>query len=133
MGIRLQMDWGWVPCPCCDCSNVKSFRNMTQIRTHLIKRGFVAGYECWTNHGERIIETGEHSPVGDQCHGNQDTVMDDYVQTREVQESEHTSPGEKCNDPGPYTYLRECALVVAHLCAYISCICMLMHLYMDLN
>ena len=84
----------------------KSFRNMTQIQTHLIKRGFVAGYECWTNHGERIIETGEHSPVGDQCHGNEDTVMDDYivqnttrfrspVRPREVQESDDTSLGDK--------------------------------------
>ena len=41
----------WVLCPCCDCKNIKSFANVTQIQTHLIKRGFVAGYECWSHHG----------------------------------------------------------------------------------
>ena len=43
----------WVPCPCCDCKNIKSFTNLTQIQTHLIKRGFMAGYECWSEHGEQ--------------------------------------------------------------------------------
>ena len=40
----------WVPCPCSDCENCKSFTNITQIQTHLIKRGFMAGYECWSQH-----------------------------------------------------------------------------------
>src|SRR5664279_1784999 len=70
----------WIPCPCCDCKNIKCFTNSTQIQTHLVKRGFVAGYECWTSHGEQRIETSEEQSPGDQCRGNEDAVMDDNVE-----------------------------------------------------
>ena len=49
----------WVLCPCCECKNIKSFTSTTQIQTHLIKRGFVEGYECWSHHGEEEQSTDE--------------------------------------------------------------------------
>lgn len=96
----------WVPCPCSDCENIKSFTNTTQIQTHLIRRGFMAGYDCWTYHGEERIETDEEQSQGDQFHGTEDAVMDDNVEITTIFQSTsqqevhkpksvHTSQGDK--------------------------------------
>jgi hypothetical protein len=69
----------WAPFPCCDCKNIKSFTNLTQIQSHLIKRGFMAGYECWSQHGEQESTDGDdygHDQSAGECHANTD---DDVV------------------------------------------------------
>jgi hypothetical protein len=37
-------DEHYICCPCVDCKNEKQFSNIEQIRAHLIRRGFKAGY-----------------------------------------------------------------------------------------
>ena len=49
-------------CPCLDCRNEKKTSNIEEIREHLIHRGFMSGYTCWTQHGE-------HNEVVDECWG----------------------------------------------------------------
>ena len=39
-------------CPCMDCKNEKLWPEKRQVQSHLIRRGFMEGYTCWTRHGE---------------------------------------------------------------------------------
>jgi hypothetical protein len=41
-----------VYCPCVDCCNQKQFRNIEQIRRHLLVRVFMANYKIWNKHRE---------------------------------------------------------------------------------
>lgn len=46
---------GFMPCPCVDCRNVKEYSQSKIIQGHLIRRGFMPSYNCWTKHGERGV------------------------------------------------------------------------------
>ena len=39
-------------CPCCDCNNSRGYRDIDDIKDHLIRRGFNENYTRWTWHGE---------------------------------------------------------------------------------
>jgi Transposase-associated domain len=41
-------------CPCEDCQNLQRFRNIKQVRDHLIRRGFMDRYTRWVRYGENI-------------------------------------------------------------------------------
>jgi Transposase-associated domain len=43
-----------VVCPCEDCQNLRRFKNIKQVRDHLIRRGFMDRYTRWVRHGENI-------------------------------------------------------------------------------
>ena len=47
--------------PCCDCENIKEYRNLVHIHAHLIIRGFIKKYRytCWNKHGEVGVNDGE--------------------------------------------------------------------------
>jgi hypothetical protein len=45
-------DVHYIYCPCVDCSNVKKTQDIEEIQEHLLIRGFMSGYTCWTEHGE---------------------------------------------------------------------------------
>lgn len=53
-GGRNQHDGEYLYGPCVDCKNEKQFRNIEQIRSHLIRRGFKQNYVIWTKHGKRV-------------------------------------------------------------------------------
>ena len=42
-----------VPCSCWDCRNLKNYETLEHIQGHLIMRGFMEGYGCWSKHGEQ--------------------------------------------------------------------------------
>jgi hypothetical protein len=42
----------YICCPCVDCCNEKKTRDIEEIREHLLVRGFMSGYTCWTEHNE---------------------------------------------------------------------------------
>ena len=67
---RLQDD-DHVYCPCVDCRNQKQFRNIEQIRCHLLVRGFMANYKIWNKHGEDgenlQHDTSRHDTVQELC------------------------------------------------------------------
>ena len=46
---------GFMPCPCVDCRNVKEHSSSKTLQGHLIRRGFMPSYNCWTKHGERGV------------------------------------------------------------------------------
>jgi hypothetical protein len=41
-------DIRYICCPCVDCCNEKKIRDVEEIREHLLVRGFMSGYTCWT-------------------------------------------------------------------------------------
>ena len=46
---------GFISCPCVDCQNKKSYSIKKTIHSHLLRKGFMASYNCWTKHGERGV------------------------------------------------------------------------------
>jgi hypothetical protein len=39
-------------CPCKHCKNENKYRVDDVLRSHLIKHGFMEGYQYWNKHGE---------------------------------------------------------------------------------
>ncbi|WVZ51489.1 hypothetical protein U9M48_002633 [Paspalum notatum var. saurae] len=50
---------GFISCPCFDCKNEKEYSSSKTLHNHLIRRGFMSGYVCWTKHGELGVLEGE--------------------------------------------------------------------------
>ena len=75
----------WVTCPCKDYKNMMSNEDLDQIQGHLIKRGFMKDYTCWSNHGEDPIteddDYEEQSAVQCQSNTDDDTLMHDVEAT----------------------------------------------------
>ncbi|XP_031120919.1 uncharacterized protein LOC116024158 [Ipomoea triloba] len=44
----------FIVCPCCDCKNLRRYRNSDEVKAHLIRRGFKEGYNRWIWHGESL-------------------------------------------------------------------------------
>ena len=86
----------WVTCPCKDYKKMMSTKDLHQIQGHLIKRGFVSGYTCWTNHGEdQITEDDDYyeEQSAGQCQSN--TYMDDDTFMHDVEDTTiYTSTGD---------------------------------------
>ena len=61
-------------CPCCDCNNSRGYRDIVDIKDHLIRRGFKENYTRWTWHGESIyIEaSSSYCPREDENHCDDD-------------------------------------------------------------
>ncbi|GKE16638.1 abscisic aldehyde oxidase 3, partial [Tanacetum coccineum] len=53
----------YIWCPCKDCKNVCKFNNTSVIEGHLIRRGFMYKYTCWSQHGELLIDKSTFVPV----------------------------------------------------------------------
>jgi len=51
----LTKDGGTIICPCKDCKNLIAFQDVTTIREHLIRQGFVSDYTVWIHHGETKV------------------------------------------------------------------------------
>src|SRR3954467_11165124 len=52
---------GFMCCPCVDCRNEKAHTSARVIQSHLLRSGFMSGYNVWTKHGERgvVVEDGD--------------------------------------------------------------------------
>nr|GEV60532.1 hypothetical protein [Tanacetum cinerariifolium] len=49
--------------PCADCKNLLKYSDTSTIERHLITRGFVRKYTCWSRHGELHVDGGTSIPV----------------------------------------------------------------------
>uniref|UniRef100_J3MS54 Transposase-associated domain-containing protein n=1 Tax=Oryza brachyantha TaxID=4533 RepID=J3MS54_ORYBR len=43
----------YISCPCNDCRNEKMIPDSSEVYSHLIRRGFMENYTCWSKHGEQ--------------------------------------------------------------------------------
>ena len=46
---------GYMFCPCVECRNEKDYTSSRVIQSHLLRSGFMSGYNVWTKHGERGV------------------------------------------------------------------------------
>ncbi|GJV03658.1 ulp1 protease family, C-terminal catalytic domain-containing protein [Tanacetum coccineum] len=53
---RVNSGGAGIYCPCIDCKNFVRLKNIKDIEYHLITRGFVQKYTCWSKHGELLVD-----------------------------------------------------------------------------
>ena len=63
---------GYMFCPCVECRNEKDYTSSRVIQSHLLRSGFMSGYNVWTKHGERgvLMEDNEEEEDDDGCPGH---------------------------------------------------------------
>ena len=94
---------GFMVCPCVECRNEKDYKNSRVIQSHLLRCGFMPGYNVWTKHGERgvMMEDGDEEEIDDENYRSMfpeyaDTAMED----NEEEEAEERPPDEPLDDLG---------------------------------
>ena len=53
--VEANMRNGFMCCPCRVYRNEKDYSSLKTLHIHLIRSGFMSGYNCWTKHGERGV------------------------------------------------------------------------------
>src|SRR5215213_8840167 len=58
---------GFMCCPCLKCKNEKDYSYSRDIKSHLLRFGFMSSYNVWTKHGEEgvMMEGGEEQAADD--------------------------------------------------------------------
>ena len=58
---------GFMCCPCVECRNEKDYTASRVIQSHLLRCGFMSGYNVWTKHGEKgvMMEDGDEEDNDD--------------------------------------------------------------------
>ena len=46
---------GFMCCLCVECKNEKAHTSARVIQSHLLRSGFMSGFNVWTKHGERGV------------------------------------------------------------------------------
>jgi hypothetical protein len=66
-------------CPCVDCGNKKEYSSWKILHSHLLQKGFMLSYNCWTKHGERgvIMEDNEEEEDDDMYPEYGDTATEE--------------------------------------------------------
>ena len=49
----------YICCPYKHCNNEKKYRTTDVLKSHLIMRGFMDDYRCWSKHGEKGLNEAE--------------------------------------------------------------------------
>ncbi|KAK1612356.1 hypothetical protein QYE76_036029 [Lolium multiflorum] len=75
---------GFMCCPCLKCKNEKDYSCSRDIKSHLLRFGFMSSYNVWTKHGEEgvMMEDGDEEEDNDEKYRSMfsecfDTAMDD--------------------------------------------------------
>jgi hypothetical protein len=54
---RANIQNGFICCPCVDCENKKEYSSWKIFHSHLVQKGFMNSYNCWTkNDGDNEEE-----------------------------------------------------------------------------
>jgi hypothetical protein len=58
---------GFMCCPCLKCKNEKDYSCSRDIKSHLLRFGFMSSYNVWTKHGEEgvMMEDGDEEEDND--------------------------------------------------------------------
>ncbi|KAK1609735.1 hypothetical protein QYE76_033408 [Lolium multiflorum] len=75
---------GFMCCPCLKCKNEKDYSYSRDIKSHLLRFGFMSSYNVWTKHGEEgvMMEDGDEEEDNDDQYRSMfsecdDTAMED--------------------------------------------------------
>ena len=95
---------GFMCCSCVECRNEKDYTSSRVIQSHLLRSGFMSGYNVWTYHGERgvMMEDGDEEENDDDNYRSMfpeyaDTAMED---NEEEGQGEERAPDEPADDLG---------------------------------
>jgi hypothetical protein len=85
---------GFMFCPCVECRNVKDYTSSRVIQSHLLRSGFMPGYNVWTKHGERgvVMEDGDEEENDDD---NYRSMFPEYADTEMEENEEEEGQGEE--------------------------------------
>jgi hypothetical protein len=89
--------------PCGAYRNEKDYSYSSTIHFHLIRWGFLSGYNCWTKHGERgvMMEDGEEEENDDNYHHMFPEYSNTAMEDSEVEEGGHARASlEPTDGPG---------------------------------
>ncbi|KAK1650043.1 hypothetical protein QYE76_067848 [Lolium multiflorum] len=70
---------GFMCCPCLKCKNEKDYSCSRDIKSHLLRFGFMSSYNVWTKHGEEgvIMEDGDEEEDNDEQYRSMFSEYDD--------------------------------------------------------
>ena len=93
---------GFMCCPCVECRNEKDYTSSRVIQSHLLRSGFMSGYNVWTKHGERgvMMEDGDEEENDDD---NYRSMFPEYAYTAmedNEEGGEERGPDEPADDLG---------------------------------
>ena len=65
-------------CPCLDCNNQILWDNPNTVRSHLIRRGFIANYKIWVFYGEAVAPsvTNSHNTSANQVSDDDQGILE---------------------------------------------------------
>jgi hypothetical protein len=80
---------GYMCCPCIDCENKKEYSSQKILHSHVLWKGFMPNYNCWTKHGVRgvIMEGNEEEQDDDMSPEYGDTATGE-AEDEEIGEAE---------------------------------------------
>ena len=81
---------GFMCCPCVDCRNLKQYRKWQVLHSHLLWKGFMSSYNCWTKHGERgvMMEDDDEEEEDDDMYPNYGDTATGHDEDEEAGEAE---------------------------------------------
>ncbi len=87
---------GFICCPCLECRNEKDYSSSRDIQSHLLRRGFMPGYNVWTKHGEEgvMMEDGDEEDNDD----NYRSMFPEYGDTARGEAEDEEAPDEPIDD-----------------------------------
>src|SRR3954465_14196481 len=93
MWLRQKKVDNFMPCTCLDFRNIKEYSDWRTIQGHLLRRGFMPKYYCWTLQGERGVMLEENEEDDDDANY---PFTEEYVDTAmEDNEEEEGGGGEE--------------------------------------
>ncbi|KAK1605579.1 hypothetical protein QYE76_029252 [Lolium multiflorum] len=86
---------GFMCCPCLKCKNEKDYSCSRDIKSHLLRFGFMSSYNVWTKHGEEgvMMEDGDEEEDNDDQYRSMFSECDDTAMEDNEEEGgeEHAS------------------------------------------
>nr|GEX27915.1 hypothetical protein [Tanacetum cinerariifolium] len=73
--------------PCIDCKNFVRLKDIKDIEYHLITRGFVQKYTCWSKHGELLVDNSTSVRTSTDTENHDSYVNDDCGNSNEMSDN----------------------------------------------
>ena len=85
---------GFICCPCVECQNQKDYSSSKTLHSHLLRKGFMPSYNCWTKHGERGVMMEDNEKKDD----DDNHMYPEYGDTARGEAEDEEAPDEPIDD-----------------------------------